>query len=138
MREIEFRAKRTDNDEWVYGSYMYWNDNTGNPMKHTFNERHFIYAYYCPDFNLGGWDTIEVNPETIGQYTGAKDKNGKKIYEGDIVKIDIDKALVTYSDEYSGFILKPIGEYYFDSPMLGENIDLGLEVIGNIYDNPEL
>lgn len=56
MRDIKFRGKRIDNEEWVYGSYMYWNDNTGNPVKHTIKERYYIYAYHCMDLNLGGWD----------------------------------------------------------------------------------
>ena len=82
--------------------------------------------------------TFEVIPETVGQATGLKDTNGTEIYDGDIVNIFPEKAVVEYSENDSGFILKPIGEYYFDSPMLAHNKDLTIEVIENIHDNLEL
>ena len=128
MREILFRGKRTDNGrQWVYG---YFFKSWGN----------------C--YILHGM--VEVVPETIGQFTGLKDKNGTNIFEGDILEISIkdsDEKIVykfgavefsTRSLEYiirskeglvCGFnsILNSAGFYEF-----------GLEVIGNIYDNKEL
>ena len=86
---------------------------------------------------------VEVNPESVGQYTGLKDKNEKEIYEGDIVAIQFqrackrEKAVIKYLDKYAGFVLTETQEEK-------ENMNLGdyqmenVEVIGNIYDNPEL
>ena len=71
MREIKFRGKRIDNGEWVYGNYIKvtpYEDNGGHRI--------------C---SQDSWDMFEVDPETVGQFTDLKDKNGKEIYEGDIL-----------------------------------------------------
>ena len=140
MREILFRGK-TDNGEWVEGFYgQFHNRPTLNePNKHQIfvlfteeeekqNKGHFLSA-------IGGlWHT--VIPETVGQYTGLTDKNGKKIFEGDVVRV-----YFVDGDEV-GEIVYANSAFRFkcEDGVLGYCIDdtLECEVIGNIHDNPEL
>lgn len=114
MREILFRGKRVDNGEWETGSLVYARMGTSEEQAGIADK---MTAYHTP-----------VIPETVGQYTGLTDKNGKKIFEGDIVKISNDEIFeVKYED--GGFTA---------GLFLGD-WDYGhVEVIGNIYDNPEL
>ena len=84
-------------------------------------------------------DYFDTEDMILMQYTGLKDKNEKEIYEGDIIKYkDIQKGVVEYSEQYAQFILKETGSIADECEALGEfNIKV-FEVIGNIYDNPEL
>ena len=122
MREYLFRGKRKDNGEWVYGNFV----------RGCVDDFAYIVEFgnkeLCRNY-------VEVIPETVGQYTGLTDKNGKKIFEGDICKHRSNYSgntlisLVTYTD---GHFLALVSENS------GFELSEKLEVIGNIHDNPEL
>lgn len=85
--------------------------------------------------------TIPYQPQIeLMQFTGLHDKNGKEIYEGDIISNGYEKCIVVWVKEYTGFMLKLINKEYEDKEWTNPMIDLRKdeEVIGNIYENPEL
>lgn len=139
MREYLFRGKRVDNGEWVYGSYSFAPRRKGafgQTISDLDRERHYIVSRT----NYEYW---EVCPETVGQYIGLTDKNGKKIFEGDIIKdkevwriymIGYNEDLMKYAFLYYHKELKNIYCGGFVSKTDGKSI----EVIGNIHDNFEL
>ena len=129
MREILFRGKRIDNGEWVEG-YLYI----------THNGEYEI-GSYSKELNIERF-THCVIPETVGQYTGLKDKNGKRIFEGDIVycKSRLDNANMVIIFECGQFRMV-LSENYRSYQTNSGFYDINCfdkEVIGNIYDNPEL
>ena len=126
MREILFRGKRVDNNEWVYG---FLSKSRGN--------NHFLSL--CIDHEENGVMLSSiVEPETIGQYTGLTDKNGVKILEGDIVRYSGEKHIVVFETRgetgYFGIKIDHLETWGF---CLSVPAKL-MEVIGNIHDNPEL
>ena len=139
MREILFRGKRVDDGKWVNGYFVY--DESGQ-----ITEEDTAYIYYL-NTHTCGWDLIpfKVIPETVGQYTGLTDKNGTKIFEGDIVK-NFSSGDIAYVVEYHGsYCLWDFEEYVDDflwnwcSSHIDHGEDIGgCIVIGNIHDNPEL
>lgn len=136
MREILFRAKAINRDsgyyrttykngEWIYGYYCVFNGMI-----------HCIYTGYaetdCGDIYP---DYYEVDPETVGQYTGSTDKNGVKIFEGDIVR-----AITHSTDIYVEAVTFKNGAFWYKNwswVKFGFKFEKA-EVIGNIHDNPEL
>lgn len=160
MREILFRGKRLDNGEWYYGSYLFLHISSvdwtgakrGKPedVHYIVNDQDINYAVY---------------PSTIGQYTGLKDKNGKRIFEGDIVRYTFDSPDDPTATE-NGLKVRTGRIFWSDwrasfAVTAGRNLSAELnndvavyvrgrqiyeyvrgantvEVIGNIHDNPEL
>lgn len=142
MREIIFRGKRVDNGEWVEGFYI----------------SHLNACHYIIPFRTGGYEAMdnsfyvhkwfEADPSTIGQYTGLKDKNGKMIFEGDIIAVPFEEDRSPWEENC---IYYENGKVYFDEIHFGwyvkfkgdelslwEYDDCGVSIIGNIHDNPEL
>jgi len=134
MREIKFRAKRIDNGEMIEGYY-------GIKGQGTDLEKHFIMISELqinttlPFFYF---NDIEVIPESVGQFTGLTDKNGKEIYEGDILLTSgkLKSAIVFYE---AGFYLEC---HRYNGDLWYMPLNYGMlqnkEIIGNIYENPEL
>ena len=133
IREVIFRGKRTDNGKWVNG---------------------YLYITHIGSHEIGSYDaeinierlTFDVIPETVGQYTGLTDKNGKRIFEGDICRFkrfnDIYIGKIVFNVKTASFVMwyqSIVGAYGEKAThkMLLSVCD-GIEVIGNIHDNPEL
>lgn len=128
MREILFRGKRVENGEWIYWDrYGRITDINGEPIRVEINTSALRpYAFYVNELPV-------IREETVGEYTGLTDKNGKKIFEGDIVKNSRDVGLLYYKEKNSAFTVKGWEYGYW----LWHDKD-DIEVIGNIHDNPEL
>ena len=130
-REIKFRGKAEYYNDWLYGNLV-----------QTREKGAYIFPLDAPD----SVDRYSVLENTVSQYTGVKDKNGNEVYEGDILLTftrvythkDIEKGIVykiVWSHRSSAWILKnSTGEFLFVSSCIASSF----EVIGNIYDNPEL
>jgi len=130
-REILFRGKRTDNREWVYGDLL---------SATLISKTRIIWLEQISEDDFKE-ENHEVDPTTIGQFTGLLDKNGNKVFEGDVVFIeDNEGQLNDYVVKWDSSSLCFIGVYNPNLPSLNVYLDEleGCEVIGNIQDNPEL
>ena len=129
MREILFRGKRIDNGEWIEGDYRSpWRD----VPPHIVCNKILDNKRYAAD----------VDPDTVGQYTGLKDKNGKRIFEGDVVQYYGTYALEVFIENGHAKIRwfdtatnRKCQELFFG---YDAEADEECEIIGNIHDNPEL
>ena len=124
IREVIFRGKRTDNGKWVKG---------------------YLYITHIGSHEIGSYDaeinierlTFDVIPETVGQYTGLTDKNGKRIFEGDIVSLVKHDSLI-YKVVYVPCRYELVNSKGVNCFVLDIYKSENIEVIGNIHDNPEL
>ena len=146
MRDVLFRGKRVDNGEWVYG-FLVEALNCVTDKSETFiieqDATYFTYGEFAC--------AVEVKTETVGQFTGLCDKNGKKIFEGDIISavaLDTGKeqrAVIGFGnfidenndDEYIGFFIEFDGIKTTITQLSMEECKNRIEVIGNKYDNKE-
>jgi len=114
-RKIKFKGKRLDNGEWVYGDLL-----------------HLVDGMYIS--NDHGSNMAQVNPDTVCQFTGCKDKSGKEVYEGDVVEVASFLYKIAWSETYGAFRLRE------DDPKGGTTYSLGADlcwyavVKGNIHD----
>ena len=114
MREILFRGKRTDNGEWVYGDLTH----------SVYKIRDTCVGKYGSEIGMH-----QVDPSTVGQYTGLLDKNGKRIFEGDLLVLATSRTHeVKFAD----------GSFYMEGTASPFRYVGKFTIIGNIYDNPEL
>jgi uncharacterized phage protein (TIGR01671 family) len=133
MREILFRGKRKDNDNpWIYG-HLHKMDGYGTGYTE--------YGIQVQDTSTSRPWSVLVIPETISEFTGLTDRNGKKIFEGDIVEglflhsMPVN-SVVAFSDGSFGLLWNRAGAETFWAFTSICNVEY--EVIGNIHDNPEL
>ena len=124
MREILFKAKRLDNGEWVEGSDL--------NCKGATTCKHYIRTFD----DEWGVEWVEVDETTICQYSGLTDKNGNKIWENDIIRCGRN-TVVSWDEHFASWCLTRKGwlfKHFFGESQNPEDC----EVIGNIFDNPEL
>lgn len=148
MREIKFRGKRKDNEQWVTGCLLIeepplqcFTPKNPEPNKYLIGKSGFA------DWNMQRpFTAAEVHPESVGQFTGLKDKNGKEIYEGDILYVEdpYGENNKKFSVEFNNGVCEIRWDSMFndgcDVTAIHYAMETGFtfEVIGNIYDNPEL
>lgn len=141
-REIKFRGKRKDNGEWIYGSLFNCPNSTCPNLSYYIIPDNCAQCNLCDDSMQGfkSKGVLEVVPESIGQFTGLKDKNGKEIYESDIIKYTVNsfKGEAEVIFDTGCFCLKYKQMLDIDYPCLALADEGSFEIIGNVWQNPEL
>ena len=147
IREILFRGKKETitrenkkyTDGWVCGDTLYKDDNGVYLIPMGVSAESYHLGKYDFRANSDRFEIMvaKINPETLGQYIGRTDKNGRKIFEGDILEFDFDDigkqmAVVYYNEKYHSFLLNVITSN-FQFTDIGDGV-----IVGNIHDNPEL
>ena len=140
IREIIFRGKRADNGEWVCGgSIIRFNKEQGEDCDLVFMPQYDEKCLCTHDANdnIIAWDKTmfyKIDPSTVGQYTGQTDKNGKRIFEGDVVEYQEYGNLAVAWDDGAFQLMRE--DTFYD--MLDHYTSGISTVVGNIHDNPEL
>lgn len=142
MREILFRGKNADNGEWVYGSYLHTKKIrlciVRDESEVEENTQHLIVqdALACDWGFKNGMQVVDVLPETVGQFTGLTDKNGKDVFDGDIVLIEgiNGRCVIEYHEETACWYIHvlSVNKYLHLFNHMDE-----IEVLGNIYEEEE-
>lgn len=137
MREILFRGKSTDNGKWIEGHYA---------SQRIIMDKEVHYILTNGGYSGFGFSLNKIDPGTVGQYTGLTDKNGVKIFEGDIARIKKFRehcvGKIVFHSKTAGFVVMwdsvvgAYGEKATHTDHLAGSDEI--EVIGNIHDNPEL
>lgn len=141
MFEFEFRGQRLDNKKWVYGGYHKHNTYTLSPIVSKGEQPEKPkYAYLIIQSGFSDWNLpkqlkgYEVDPATVGRYTGFRSNTKEKIYEKDFLRGKDFLGLVEWNEKNGMWIIRYSNQ---DSALLSDVNEFG-EIIGNIYDNPEL
>ena len=123
-REIKFRGRMKRTKQWMYGDLVHVQDQPCIQVDVSTDEKKTV--------------RMNVDPDSVCQFTGLHDKNGKEIYEGDIVRTLVSRLNATKNKKYRNFVIR------YDAPHFWNGYDsilmrpMYMEVIGNIHDNPEL
>lgn len=137
MREIKFRGKRVDNGAWAYGSFHYEEVECEKQSFRDGANNHYFGIDIIPvievddDSSSERLNNYQVDPATVGQFTGLYDKKNKEIYEGDIVNFfNSDVLLIKDCDKHARFLI--------GGDLLTAGAAVDSEVIGNIHEHPHL
>lgn len=137
MRDIIFRGKRCDDGQWIYGSLNTF-DVHYQALSGRMVDRFEAYIHAHPDSKPWNESVEEVNPETVGQYTGVLDKDGNKIFEGDVIERKQCGGYVIGLVNFADGCFCVRTDKYHNPAIDVFMVESETTVVGNPYDNPEL